>query len=87
MAHSITRRTETAASIDNGYNVEVRSKTAGVVFAKMFNPREHNARVIAASRPKEDGVFVYKRGGRKHHALSVSECPYPLACDREALDL
>ena len=31
--------------------------------------------------------FVYKRDGRRYHAFSKAECPYPLACDRAAIDL
>ncbi|KAG8885808.1 hypothetical protein FRB97_009514 [Tulasnella sp. 331] len=76
MAHSNIYTSKRAAGI-NG-----RLPTVGIT-----NPRQYNARLIASSKPKEDGMFVYKRGGRKHHALPMSECPYPLACDREALDL
>lgn len=41
----------------------------------------------SSSKTRREGPFLYKRGGRRHHALPVSECPYPVACDREALDL
>lgn len=61
------------------------------------NPEElkaANARAMRALQQKktkalalDESCFVYKRGGRKHHAFPMKECPYPCAVDREALDL
>ncbi|KAG8896093.1 hypothetical protein FRB99_000191 [Tulasnella sp. 403] len=50
--------------------------------------RTSNAQVLRSFlKAKESGYFVTKRSGRRHHAFPMSECPYPVACDKEALDL
>lgn len=67
------------------------SSPPSILSVQMDPLREANARAMKAFKSrKEDphkGYFVTKRGGRRHHAFPKSECPYPMACDRDALDL